>query len=339
MTAVLLISIVAACSNSEESKESTDTSTSSTESGESTDTSTNTPEKKYKIVFINPLSNYIGYVNQEKSTKEAANDYGVELTVLGVPTADGIVEKNVEALENAIALNPDAIILVAFNKTLFPGIKKAKDQGIKIITTGADAEEALRDAFIGSDNKGWGITAANIIKDKFAGKANVGMMHSFLDASNQVEARTAFEEKIKEMPDVKILAVDASGADMTKATEKFDTMIRANKDLDMIWMLEGTSGTAAPKIAKDQNRKINVIDVDDKQETLDMIKSGDIYATLAQNFNRMGYESVRLAVEILDGVEGTPTVVDSGIIVVTKDNVDNYSVDMEKAIKKKGTPW
>jgi ABC-type sugar transport system substrate-binding protein len=301
--------------------------------------STSEPAKKLKIVWLNPLQNYIGYVNQEAATIEAAADYGVELISLGVPTADGIVEKNAQLLEDAIAMKPDAILCVPFNLAMNPGLEKALAAGIPVIASGSDPGEALRTVYVGYNYETFGNAAADMMNEAFGGKANVFIMMSQFDAPNQVESKKAFEERIKKYPGIKVIGFDKDNADMAQAMTIYDAFFRANPDLDTVWETEGVGGVAAVKVAQEQNRKINIIEVDDGQEKLDNIRSGAVYATLAQNFYRMGYESLRAAVEIINGTEGTPTVIDTGIIVVDKTNVDTYEKDMQDAISRIGTPW
>jgi ABC-type sugar transport system, periplasmic component len=338
----MLAMVMSACgTKSSGSNETTKATTAvSQANGETTAAGATEPAKKLKFVWINPLQNYIGYVNQEEYAKKAAEDYGVELICLGVPTADGIIEKNAELVENAVAMKPDAIICVPFNNAMYPGLKKAMDAGIPVIGTGSDTTDpSLRTAYIGTDNKTMGIMAAETFNKDFNGIANVFIMFSQLDASNQVEAKDAFENKIKEYPGIKVIGMDKDNADMAQAMEKFDGAFRANKDLDTVWMIEGVGGAAAVKVAKEQNRKINILEVDDGKEKLDNIRSGAVFGTLAQNFIKQGYESVRLAYEIVTGVKDVPTKLDSGIVVVTKANVDTYDKEMDAAICKKGTPW
>ena len=343
VAAAMLMSLLSACSKTTATSTTASNATStaaSTAASTEASTSTSTASKKYKVVWINPLQNYIGYINQETAVKEAAAEYGMDLTILGVPSADGVVEKNAALLEDAISMKPDAILCVPFNSAMYPALTKAMAAGIIVIASGSDTtDKTLRSAYIGTDNKTMGIMAAQAFNDGFAGKANIFVMMSQLDISNQVEAKTAFESKIKEFPGLTLAGFDKDGADMATAMTVFDAAFRADKAIDAVWMLEGVGGAAAVKIAAEQKRTINILEVDDAKETIDNIRSGAVYGSLAQNFFKMGYESVRLANELLTGEKNVPTEVDSGIIVVTKANIDSYAKDMDAAINKKGTPW
>ena len=57
--------------------------------------------------------------------------------------------------------------------------------------------------------------------------------------------------------------------------------------------------------------------------TLEMIRNGEIYGTIAQRPVNGGYLSVKYMVDLLNG-ESIPERVDTGCVLVTKDNVDTY---------------
>ena len=74
--------------------------------------------------------------------------------------------------------------------------------------------------------------------------------------------------------------------------------------------------------------------IDDIQETLDGIREGTIFATMTQNFYRMGYEPVTWLNNFVTKGETPASVVnDSGTMVVTLANIDTYSTDMRDPTK------
>ena len=64
--------------------------------------------------------------------------------------------------------------------------------------------------------------------------------------------------------------------------------------------------------------------LDDK--SFQMIKDGKIWATMAQNFYKMGYTAGELAIKHLNGEE-VDSVVDSGTVLITDENADTYSFE------------
>ena len=78
--------------------------------------------------------------------------------------------------------------------------------------------------------------------------------------------------------------------------------------------------------------QMTILAIDDIQETIDMVREGAIWGTLAQNFTRMGYESAGM---IMDHMEGkpVPSKVDSGLTLVTRENCDTYHEEMMRAVR------
>ena len=81
--------------------------------------------------------------------------------------------------------------------------------------------------------------------------------------------------------------------------------------------------------------------VDAVAETIDNIIAGDEWATMAQNFFKRGYESVRMAYEYYTsgGTAEFPKYVDSGTVLITAENASTYEDDLWAVICTKGTPW
>ncbi|MNR23452.1 hypothetical protein D3C85_1404730 [compost metagenome] len=92
-------------------------------------------------------------------------------------------------------------------------------------------------------------------------------------------------------------------------------------------------GEAAKSIKR--SVPLQIISFDTNKGTLDMIKEGTIAATLAQGTWNMGYWSLQYLFHLHHGltipapsktldVSPLPVQVDTGVSVVTKDNVENY---------------
>jgi ribose transport system substrate-binding protein len=297
-----------------------------------------TGARKRTIVFVNPIVGHPVYNQQDEAFKQAAKDYGVTPIIAGPAAVDP--EAMVREIENAIAEKVDGIVTVPFNWAVFENVfKRAKEAGIQVVVTGNDTPPEWRLGFIGTDNKAYGERAAEILAQKTGGKANIVIMMSQLDVQNQVEQRQAFEQTIKAYPQMHIVTVESDKADMSLALQKFEEIFRAHPEIDTVLELEATGGVAAAQAAREAGiaDKITILAIDDLKETLDAIRNGSIWGTLAQNFRKMGYESVGMIVDHLDGMPITP-VVDSGLVLITKANLDTYKQEMDAGIRRKTSP-
>ena len=71
---------------------------------------------------------------------------------------------------------------------------------------------------------------------------------------------------------------------------------------------------------------------DEEEETLKAVQDGVIYATIVQRPFQFGYQSIKALKDLKDG-KTVPPVIDTGILVVKKDNVDQFWSEL-KELKK-----
>lgn len=71
---------------------------------------------------------------------------------------------------------------------------------------------------------------------------------------------------------------------------------------------------------------ITILAIDDNDDTVQYIKDSKIWATMAQNFYKMGYQSAVAVDAYLKG-ETVETTYDSGTVLITAENADNYTFD------------
>jgi len=297
---------------------------------------------KRTIVWVNPLVGHPVYNMQTHAFLVAARDYGFEPVCVGPTQIDpeGIVLE----IENAIAQRVDGIITVPFNWSAFKGVfEKARAAGIPIVCTGADAPKDWRLAFIGTDTKAYGRLAAQYLTDQKQGKAKICVMMSQLDVQNQVDSKDAFEEALKDQPGMEVAVVEWDKADAALAIQKFQDVFRAYPEVDTVLMLEATGGVSASKVAAEMGiaDRVTILAVDDIAETVDCIRNGSVWGTLAQNFYRMGYESAAMIMDHIEGKAVEPGV-DSGTTLVVQDNLATYKQEMIDAVRRKpgiSTPW
>ena len=138
----------------------------------------------------------------------------------------------------------------------------------------------------------------------------------------QVEA---LKEFLKTIPGSEIVDMQEDRGDQVKAMEVFTAMIKAHPEMNALF---GTEGGGAPGFAKVLEElkvqdKITVISMDDTEQNLAVVKEGKIYGIMAQNFFKMGYLGAQYAADAAKGKE-VPSDVDSGVTLVTKENVDTY---------------
>ena len=296
------------------------------------------------IIMVNALNGHPVYEQQAEAARKAAEDYGVNLEIIGPSMGTStIVSDYVAAMENAITLQPDAIICEPFDPALFTCVTQAYEAGIPVFCTsnGTDNTEEYISC-TGTDNTQYGITAADMIAEATGGKANLLVVLGNLTTVNQVEQLEGIKSRIAEAyPDMKVVDAVADENDLSKAVTLFQDNFNAYPEIDTVVMLESTGGPGAAQVAKEMNKEVRILDIDAVAETIANIQAGTEWATLAQNFFKRGYESVRMAYEYLDqdGQIEYSQFMDSSTVLITAENAPTYEEDLWAAVKMKGMPW
>jgi len=302
-------------------------------------------ENQPYVILVNALVGHPVYEQQAEAARKAAEDYGVKLEIIG-PTfgTTTIVTDYIAAMENAITMQPDAIIGEPFDPSLFEVFDRAKQAGIPMfLTSNLLEDESAFISWIGTDNYNYGVNAADMIATKTDGKASICVVMGDLATTNQVEQRKGLEERIAEKyPDMKITNVVADKNDVATAMSVIEDTLNTYPETNVVIMLESTGGPGVVQVCQETGRTdVLILDIDAVDATIDNIKAGKVWATLAQNFYKRGYESVRMAYEYLtEGDAATfAKLNDSGTVLIDQSNAGTYAEDLWGAIVYKGTAW
>jgi ribose transport system substrate-binding protein len=269
--------------------------------------------------------------------KAAAAKYGV--TVDKVDPQKFELPMQVKVIEDLIAQQVDGITISALDDAgLGPVIDEATKAGIKVITFDAPAPSTKALAYIGTDNKTAGAAAGQAFAKLLKGKkgATMVILQGGLGSVN-LNLRTAgFKEAMaKNAPNVKILEVVDEQGDFSVTTNKTEALLQTYPNLTAIFAVSAEGAPAAAGVLKQQGKagKILLAGFDDLKDTINGINDGSIAFCLVQKTFKMGWLSV---VQLLDATKGKtlPKITDTGVLLVTKSNVNNYMADMKKEFVK-----
>lgn len=286
-------------------------------------------EDKPYVIWVNPLVGSAVFTCADEGITAASEEFGFKLKIIGPSVLDDT--QMYQALQSALVEKPDVIVTTPYNYTaLAPLYVQAQEEGIPIIDISSDSGvDSGRVSFIGTDNTTYGQLAADYINEEKGGEAHVLTMMANLDTSNQLEQRTAFEAKCaEEYPGIETVLVDEDNGDSATALQKFEDDLKAHPEIDTIFCLESIGGVAAANAVEELGLEgqITILAIDDNEDTVQFVRDGKIWATMAQNFYKMGYTAGEYAVKYLNGEE-VDSVVDSGTVLITAENADTYSFE------------
>ena len=283
-----------------------------------------TPTPGGRYVFVTPLMANPYWDVVEKGWRDAAAKYGVQADYVG-PTALSLDEM-IKYMETAIAQKVDGIATMALNaEAVKKPIADARAAGIPVVLVDTDSPESERNAYAGTSNYEAGKAAGEFMAKVTGGKAVIGILTGRLDQPNLVQRVEGFREAIKAYPDMKEVDIQPDDSDLQKAIQKTEAMLLAHPDITAFFGSEGFGAPALCKVIKEAGKagEIAIVGFDDLDESLDCIREGVVNGVVVQKQYVMGYLALEYLLKIKQG-QPVPDVTDTGVVLVTKENVDTY---------------
>jgi len=294
----------------------------------------NPNEEYYMVTFVSGIEYWKGCF---KGMKAAADLYGVKAVYTGAPEFD--VNQQVTVLRQVIAKNPAGILVTCANPdALKAPIDEAIEKGIPVITFDADSPGSNRYSVLSTGNYNAGAMAARYLGKLLGGKGEVGIS-TVAAQLNHEERKQGFIDTLNaEFPDIKVVSIVNDENDQTKAARLISAMLQAHPNISGLFCTNALGGVGAATAIKEADRvdKIKIVSFDTDKGTLDLIKEGIIDASIAQGTWNMGFWGMTFLfylkhgiVNPVDnwhnyGINPLPPVVDTGTMVVTKENVDAF---------------
>ena len=290
-----------------------------------TTVSTSSPEDEYYMVSF--LSGIDYWKTCFRGMEDAASLLGVTAKYTGQTDSD--VAGEVAVLEQVIAMKPKGIAITCVNSTAFHDtIDSAIEQGISVVTFDSDSPTSQRSSYLSTGNEDAGKAAAEYLVPLCGNKGKIAVLYT-VGQENTESRLEGFRVWCEEnAPDVELVLVNDAG-DTTTATDNLAAALQANPDIVGVFCADGTAGGAGPVAVEESGIEgIHTLAFDVDKTVLDKVKDGSIDGTVAQGQYNMGYWSMMMLYAEANGISTAdlPGYVDTGVTIVTKENVDEYYV-------------
>jgi len=286
-------------------------------------------QQRYRFAVIPksldiPVFNY-AKIGAERKAKELGN---VDILWNAPATADQLKQK--EILESAITQKVDGIAISCTNGDfLTETINKAVDAGIPVVTWDSDAPKSKRAAFYGVDDFASGRIMGEEAVRLLNGKGTVAIITS-MGATNLQRRLDGMKEALAKAPDIRIVETYDIHEDSVRTVELVAAGTKRYPDLSA-WLSTGgwpvfTRNATAPV----DPAKTKFISFDTIQPALDLLREGKVTVLLGQKYFGWGSEPVQILYDMKHGKNPPLPIIDSGVDVVTKENVDEYMTKWKK---------
>jgi ribose transport system substrate-binding protein len=287
-----------------------------------------TEDKKMIFAFVPKLLDNPVFQVAWQGAQGAAKDLGngkIEVQRFAPVKSDAVEQAQI--IESLIEKKVDGIaVSVNDADALKESIDKAVDAGIPVVTFDSDAPKSKRSAYYGTANAPSGKKMAEYLVKTMGTKGNIGILMGTPGAPNLEERKEGILQFLKDYPEISVVATEYCYDDVNKGVSGMEAAMQAHPDLKG-WVLPGAWALFTPPPGPFGSKKpgdLTVISIDALPEELDYVRQGYVQVLLGQKLWGWGYESVRMLKDIKEGkkVEG---VIDSGVDVITKENVEEYA--------------
>lgn len=270
----------------------------------------------------------------EAGARQAGKELGVEVVWKG-PQTENDREGQVKVVEQFATEGVAGIVLAPLDKqALLRPVRQAVANKVPvvIIDSALDGEQG-KDfvALVSTDNKRGGFLGGEALAKQLGGKGKVVLLRYQENSASTEEREAGFMDAMKANPGITLTSANQyAGATADTAQRKAEQMIDVLREADGIFC-PNESSTQGMLTALDKagllgaNQRVKFVGFDKSGPLVKALEEGKIHALVAQNPEKMGYESVKALVGHLDG-KPTAAVIDTGVIVITKENVGSAEV-------------
>lgn len=295
-------------------------------------------DAKYTYYWISNKANLPLFVQYDYvGMKRIAEELGVRVVVAG-PT-DFDVPGFIAAVDQVCAQKPSGVSVVGgWDPSLTESVKKCMELGVPTVVDDGDLPDSGRLAYIGTNWTQVGVAQAKKIMEVLPNGGKLGLM-SIINAGNMREAVAGFTAYIEANGGGKytIVANEDDGGDAQKAAQVTAAIIAANPDIAGLAGFDSESGAGIVTALREAGKNPGDIKVTAMEQTPDFFKTakeGWVDGIVVQNRELFIYYAVKLLHDYntntlksaglgsADGGRPIPDTVDTGVLLVTKDNVD-----------------
>lgn len=282
------------------------------------------------VVVKTLSSEYWNYV--KAGCDAAAAELGVKVSVVG-PGAESDIEGQVAMIEQSLSAC-DAIVVAPNDAgAAANALQPAIEQNIPVLAVDTNVGIDGQTCFVGTSNEDaakqggvWAIEQADP-----GAKAVIIYGQEGDNTSNM--RRAGYEAACKE-GGVEVLSALSGNNTTDGATKVMEDLLNSFPDqIDIVLCMNDDTAIGAMNACKSANvNDIIIVGFDGNESAVDLVLSGDLAATVAQQPYEMGYQVVAAAVKAVQG-EAVEEIVSAPVQIITAENGEAYLNTLKEMLK------
>jgi ribose transport system substrate-binding protein len=263
----------------------------------------------YKIGLVMKAASNPFFARMEEGARLAADSLQIELLV-GAITQETDINQQISIVENMIVQGIQVLLITpADSKSIINVLKSARDAGIRIINVDnrIDAETAQLaglkiDCYVGVNNEVGGKMAGDYLVQLMGGRGKVAMLEGIRGVDNAEARKRGFLMAI-ENSEIELVASQSANWAQDQGLDVFTNMLQANPEIKGLFCANDMMALGAIQAIEQAGKtgQIFVTSYDNLKAAQESILQGKLQATIEQHPEKMGFEGVVLAWELLNG--------------------------------------
>ena len=284
--------------------------------------------KELRFIIVPKVSHpWFDEVNKgaQAQAEILSRELGVEVVVdYRPPSVADVVEQNA-ILEKAASSRPSGIAVDPVDAVRhMTALNRIRDQGIPVVLFDSPSPDASITS-VGNDFSQQGIIAAERLAKLIGCAGKVAVMQGYPTAPNHKERYEAQLAVLGKYPDITVVDGGIDNDDIETARQQASAVLESHPDLSGYLCCDASGPIGIASAIKDAGRvgKVKVVSMDGIKPILDAIKEGVIESSSATIPKMQGSMAVLMLWQASLGVQ-LPLAIDTGIDVITQENVDSY---------------
>ncbi|MGE5218709.1 MAG: substrate-binding domain-containing protein [Chloroflexota bacterium] len=257
-----------------------------------------------------------------------SRELGVEIVVEYMPPLicdvvdqNAILEKIAKSQPDGIAVDPvDAVDHMT-------AINHIRDQGIPVVLFDSPSPDPSITG-VGNDFAQQGIIAAERLAKLIGYTGKVAVMQGYPTAPNHKVRYESQMAVLRKYPDISVVDGGIDNDDIETARQQASAVLESHPDLEGYLCCDASGPIGIATAIKNAGKagKVKVVSMDGIKPILEAVKEGVIESSSATIPKMQGSMSVLMLWQASLGVQ-IPQAIDTGIDVITQENVDRFLAD------------
>ena len=270
----------------------------------------------------------LGYQGAVERATELSSDGPIQVKIMYVGSVTSNAAEQIRVIEDVIARGVDAIAVSCIDPVAcIDPINKAVAQGIPVMTWDSDSPQSQRFTYLGVDNYQAGQAAAGLLVGAMGQQGKVAILTGVPGAYNLEERVRGFEDSLISYPNIQIVTTVVSNDDINQGIQVVEDTMQAYPDLDGwffvgMWPLFADRGSMPLWEEAASSGRLKTVAFDTLPVELELLQDGYLSGLVGQKYWGWGYDTIQIIYDRLVHHKTFPAFINSGIDIVTANNVD-----------------